>query len=86
MSIDVGQPTFDHSGCFQVSEPLREQVRRDAGKALGELSVARGSDQELTNYQQIPAVTYHIECPGQPAVLTVAPTHPHHPLDNFNFT
>ncbi|CAN3126335.1 hypothetical protein ACNUDN_00092 [Mycobacterium sp. smrl_JER01] len=49
--IVVAETAFDHASCFQVAEPVCEQVRRDARKALGELSVARWSDQELTNDQ-----------------------------------
>jgi hypothetical protein len=73
--IIVGQTAFDHPGCSQVAEPVCEQVRRDTGKALGELSVPCGSDQELANDEQIPPVADDIKRPGQSTILAVAPTH-----------
>src|SRR5262249_16096619 len=74
----LGQPPLDHPGGLEVPEAVGEQVRGHAGKPLDQLTVAGGSDQQLADDEQIPAVTQDIERPGEAAVLAVASTHAGH--------
>jgi putative sterol carrier protein len=71
----LGQLPFDYPGGLEVPEAVGEQVRGHAGEALDQLAVAGGSDQQLADDEQIPAVTYYIERPGEAAELAVASTH-----------
>src|SRR5205823_2985001 len=57
----------------QVLEPLGEEIGRDARKAAPNVGIAaRTADQKLTNDEEGPAITDHIECLGDGAVLTVS--------------
>jgi len=71
----AGDVALQDTGLLEGAKPFREQVGGNAGESCLQLGIARRTDKELSNDEEAPAVTDHIECSGEPAELAVGTSH-----------
>ena len=60
-----------HAEAFEVTEPLGQQARADAGQAGLDVGEALGPEREVAHEQQRPPLAHQVEGLGQPAELLV---------------
>ena len=63
--------TINYFCALELSQPFGEKVGGDPGRAVLELAVAAGTNQQLTHDEKSPTVSDHIEGFGEGAVLIV---------------